>query len=129
MKNLCRFEMGGLANADVIRGSLNADRGVKFAKILLTSYVNTPLLKHLCATNIQNISIFERKRCAKFIIKDVCIFDYLIFKKILAIQHEQLCARYLCSHSVYMLGQARDDRVILVYNMSSVQCNCIGVKF
>ena len=28
-------------------GSLNADRGgVKFAKILLTSYVNTPLLKH-----------------------------------------------------------------------------------
>ena len=33
------------ANADVIRGSLNADRGkgrVKFAKILLTSYVNAP---------------------------------------------------------------------------------------
>ena len=24
-------------------GSLNADRGVKFAKILLTSYVNAPL--------------------------------------------------------------------------------------
>ena len=35
-----------MANADVIRGSLNADRGrggVKFAKILLTSYVNAPL--------------------------------------------------------------------------------------
>ena len=31
-----------MANADVIRGSLNADRGVKFAKILLTSYVNAP---------------------------------------------------------------------------------------
>ena len=44
MKNLYHFEMGGLANADVIRGSLNADRGgVKFAKILLTSYVNAPL--------------------------------------------------------------------------------------
>ena len=42
LKNLCHFEMGagggGLANADVIRG-----RGVKFAKILLTSYVNAPL--------------------------------------------------------------------------------------
>ena len=25
LKNLCHFEMGGLANADVIRGSLNAD--------------------------------------------------------------------------------------------------------
>ena len=36
---------GGLANADVIRGSLNADRegGGKFAKILLTLYVNAPL--------------------------------------------------------------------------------------
>ena len=38
---------GGLANADVIRGSLNADRGrgggVKFAKIVLTSYVNASL--------------------------------------------------------------------------------------
>ena len=53
LKNLCHFEMGGggggLANADVIRGggSLNADRGkgggIKFAKILLTSYVNAPL--------------------------------------------------------------------------------------
>ena len=28
LKNLCHFEMGGgLANADVIRGSLNVDRG------------------------------------------------------------------------------------------------------
>ena len=42
--------MGGLANADVIRGGGRsmltvADRGegVKFAKILLTSYVNAPL--------------------------------------------------------------------------------------
>ena len=36
---------GGLANADVIKEGLNADRGegVKFAKILLTSYVNAPL--------------------------------------------------------------------------------------
>ena len=47
LKNLCYFEMGGggcLANADVIKGggSLNAE-GVKFAKILLTSYVNAPL--------------------------------------------------------------------------------------
>ena len=33
---------GGLINADVIRGSLNAGMGVKFAKILLTSYVNAP---------------------------------------------------------------------------------------
>ena len=45
---------GGLANADVIRGSLNADscwqgEGVKFAKILLTSYVNAPL-HSLCIT-------------------------------------------------------------------------------
>ena len=52
LKKLCHFEMeGDLANADVIRGgggwSLNADSGeggVKFAKILLTSYVNAPLL-------------------------------------------------------------------------------------
>ena len=53
MKNLCHFEMGGggLANADVIRGGGRSmlavahrgrGRGVKFAKILLTSYVNTP---------------------------------------------------------------------------------------
>ena len=52
LKNLCHFEMGGggLANADVIRGGRSmltvADRGelrgVKFAKILLTSYVNAP---------------------------------------------------------------------------------------
>ena len=42
---------GGLANADVIRGGRSmltvADRregDVKFAKILLTSYVNAPLL-------------------------------------------------------------------------------------
>ena len=27
LKNLCHFEMGGLANADVIRGALNVDRG------------------------------------------------------------------------------------------------------
>ena len=27
LKNLCHFEMGVLANADVIRGSLNAYRG------------------------------------------------------------------------------------------------------
>ena len=43
---------GGLANADVIRGSLNADRGgggVKFAKILLTSYVNAPLESRFCS--------------------------------------------------------------------------------
>ena len=48
LKNLFHFEMGGLANAEVIGGSLNADRGkegVKFAKILLTSYVNAPLLR------------------------------------------------------------------------------------
>ena len=51
LKNLCHFEMGGgLANADVIRGGRSmltvADRGeggIKFAKILLTSYVNAPL--------------------------------------------------------------------------------------
>ena len=53
LKNLCHFEMGGgLANADVIRGGGRsmltvADRGegggIKFAKILLTSYVNAPL--------------------------------------------------------------------------------------
>ena len=52
LKNLCHFEMGGggLANADVIRGGRSmltvADRGEggeKFAKILLTSYVNAPL--------------------------------------------------------------------------------------
>ena len=51
LKNLCHFEMGGgLANADVIRGGGRsmltvADRGeggIKFAKILLTSYVNAP---------------------------------------------------------------------------------------
>ena len=49
LKNLCHFEMGGLANADVIRGGRSmltvADRGeggIKFAKILLTSYVNAP---------------------------------------------------------------------------------------
>ena len=52
LKNLCHFEMeGGLANADVIRGwgrsmLTVADRGEggggKFAKILLTSYVNAP---------------------------------------------------------------------------------------
>ena len=54
LKNLCHYEMGGgggLANADVIRGGRSmltvADRGeggggVKFAKILLTSYVNAP---------------------------------------------------------------------------------------
>ena len=52
LKNLCHFEMGGgLANADVIRGGGGrsmltvADRGeggIKFAKILLTSYVNAP---------------------------------------------------------------------------------------
>ena len=50
LKNLCHFEMGrGLANADVIRGGrltlTVVDRGrggVKFAKILLTSYVNAP---------------------------------------------------------------------------------------
>ena len=50
LKNFCHFKMaGGLANADVIRGGclmlIVADRGrgVKFAKILLTSYVNAPL--------------------------------------------------------------------------------------
>ena len=56
LKNLCHFEMGGgggggLTNADVFRGGRSmltlADRGrgggVKFAKILLTSYVNAPL--------------------------------------------------------------------------------------
>ena len=57
LKNLCHFEMGGggLANADVIRGGggrsmltvADTDRGegggIKFAKILLTSYVNAPL--------------------------------------------------------------------------------------
>ena len=53
LKNLCHFEMGGgLANADVIRGGGRSmltvsDRGegggIKFAKILLTSYVNAPL--------------------------------------------------------------------------------------
>ena len=53
LKNLCHFQMGcgGLANADVIRGGGGgghsmltvADRGrCKFAKILLTSYVNAP---------------------------------------------------------------------------------------
>ena len=50
LKNLCHFEMGGgLANADVIRGGggrsmLTGGRGggIKFAKILLTSYVNAP---------------------------------------------------------------------------------------
>ena len=50
LKNLCHFEMGGgLANADVIRGGRSmltvADRGeggIKFAKVLLTSYVNAP---------------------------------------------------------------------------------------
>ena len=94
--------------------------GGKICQNLADVICEHSLAKTLSATNIQNISIFERKRCAKFVIKDVCIFDYLIFKKILAIQHEQLYARYLCSHSVYMLGQARDDGVILVYNMSSV---------
>ena len=53
LKNLCHFEMGGggLANADVIRGGRSmltvADRGeggINFAKILLTSYVNAPLV-------------------------------------------------------------------------------------
>ena len=51
LKKLCHFEMeGDLANADVIRGGgggrsmLTVGRGVKFAKILLTSYVNAPLL-------------------------------------------------------------------------------------
>ena len=53
MKSLCHFEMGGggLANADVIRGGRSmltvADREegwVKFAKILMTSYMNAPLL-------------------------------------------------------------------------------------
>ena len=51
LKNLCHFEMGegGLANADVIRGgrsmlTVAAGGGVKFAKILLTSYVNAPLI-------------------------------------------------------------------------------------
>ena len=62
LKNLFHFGMGGgLANADVIRGggggggSLNADRGegggggggVKFAKMLLTSYVNAPLVSFI----------------------------------------------------------------------------------
>ena len=48
LKNLCHFEMGGLENADVIRGGRSmltvADRGegLKFAKILMTSYVNAP---------------------------------------------------------------------------------------
>ena len=52
LKNLCHFEMGGggLANADVIEGGggrsmltvADRGRGVKFAKILLTSYVNAP---------------------------------------------------------------------------------------
>ena len=54
MKNLCHFEMGGGGGGGVWQmltssggggggGSLNADRGgVKFAKILLTSYVNAP---------------------------------------------------------------------------------------
>ena len=36
----------GLANADVIRGrSMLTGEGVKFAKILLTSYVNAPYAK------------------------------------------------------------------------------------
>ena len=47
LKNVCHFEMGGLANADVIRGSLNAGREGKFAKILLTSYVNAPIAPEL----------------------------------------------------------------------------------
>ena len=52
MKNLCHFEMGGLANADVIRGGHSmltvADKGegVKFAKILLTSYVNALIQRY-----------------------------------------------------------------------------------
>ena len=39
LQNLCHFEMGGggLTNADKGGGG-----GVKFAKILLTSYVNAP---------------------------------------------------------------------------------------
>ena len=53
LENLCHFEMGGgggcVANADFIKGVaqcsqlLTGGRGVKFAKILLTSYVNAPL--------------------------------------------------------------------------------------
>ena len=50
LKNLCRIEMrgggwGGLSNADVIRGGGGRSMlkvAVKFAKILLTSYVNAP---------------------------------------------------------------------------------------
>ena len=54
MKNLCHFEMGGvwqmLTSSGGGRSMLTvADRGegggIKFAKILLTSYVNAPLVK------------------------------------------------------------------------------------
>ena len=61
-KTYVTLKWGGLANADVIRGVaqcrqlLTGGGGVKFAKILLMSYVNAPLVgSYLADTANQDI--------------------------------------------------------------------------
>ena len=81
LKNVCHFEMGGLANADVIRGGRSmltvADRGrgVKFAKILLTSYVNAslPHLSEVLPQALQSLYNRFSQHATKFILNKIKI--------------------------------------------------------
>ena len=65
MKNLCHFEMGVWQMLTSSGGLLNADRregGLKFGKMLLTSYVNAPLENIACAArNGLNCNSFMRQ--------------------------------------------------------------------
>ena len=67
--------MGGLANADVIRGGRSmltvADRGrgIKFAKILLTSYGNAPLI---------NLFLNKETDIVALCMFNICLATFLI---------------------------------------------------